>query len=514
MAAAVFNLAGALLVLVLVHLVNNYFAAGVRKVPGPFLAKLTNLFRTYDVSKGANHASLIAYHEKYGDNVRLGPRVVSIRNQADLNQVYSVRNGLPKVSSFYAVQQQLVDGKAKETLFTTLREDFHVRIKRPVANAYSMTVLTDYEPLVDSSINSLFRELDRRFVSRGASVPLFEWFQYYAFDVIGELTCSTPLGFMREGRDIEGIIASLNTAMDYHAIIGQLPWLDRLLKKNPVLSYFKGTTGPVASFARARLQERLVAEQRQGDDSKKGTRQELDFVDKFFRAKEAHPEVVDDGQILSYMITNMFAGSDTTAISLRAVLYHTLKHPHVHAKLLAELDEAHAQGRLSIPVRWKESQQLPYFIAVVTEALRLHPAVGLILERLVPKDGLRLADGTFLPAGTIVGASPWVIHRDRAAFGDDANSFRPERWLQGEGESKEDFEKRFKTMNSANFVFGKGNRTCIGKNISLLEIYKMLPSFFYVYEVSLTEPEKEWRTHNSWFVRQETSDFYIRHRRR
>jgi hypothetical protein len=97
MAAAVFNLAGALLVLVLVHLVNNYFAAGVRKVPGPFLAKLTNLFRTYDVSKGANHASLIAYHEKYGDNVRLGPRVVSIRNQADLNQVYSVRNGLPKV---------------------------------------------------------------------------------------------------------------------------------------------------------------------------------------------------------------------------------------------------------------------------------------------------------------------------------------------------------------------------------------------------------------------------------
>ncbi|KAF9878697.1 hypothetical protein CkaCkLH20_03597 [Colletotrichum karsti] len=484
MAIDILYVACAATILAVIHLVNNYLSTGVTKIPGPFLAGLSNLFRAYNVGKGDNQVSLVALHDKYGDNVRLGPRVVSIRNPADVSKVYSVKNGFPK-SSFYAVQQQLVNGKATQTLFTTLSDAFHARIKRPVANAYSMTTLTDYEPLVDSSIESLFAELDQRYASKGLPVPLFEWFQYYAFDVIGELTCSKPFGFMNEGRDIEGIIASLNTTMDYNAIIGQLPWLDRWLKKNPILSRFTHSTGPVAFFAKARLQERLIAEEtRKWTPSKPGN---LDFVDKFLRARETHSDVVDDAQVLSYMITNMFAGSDTTAISLRAILYYTTRNPRVYAKLMTELDEAHAEGRLSVPVSWKDSQQLPYFAAVVSEALRLHPAVGLILERLVPEGGLRLANGTLLPPGTIVGASPWVVHRDKAVFGQDVDEFRPERWLRAAHESQHEFDDRLKAMNGATFTFGKGHRTCIGKNISLLEIFKVIPSFFLTYKVSARE---------------------------
>lgn len=349
-----------------------------------------------------------------------------------------------------------------------------------------MTNLTDYEPLVDSSINSLFDELDRRYVSHGVAAPLFEWFQYYAFDVIGELTCSTSFGFMREGRDVGNIIKSLNASMDYNAVIGQMPWLDRLLKKNPVFARLNSSTGPVATFPLDKLRERLVAEEQQKFDRKTGNRSALDFVDKFLRAKELHPGVVDDGQVLSYMMTNMFAGSDTTAISLRAILYYTIRHPQVYSELVVELDDAHALGRLSIPVAWKESQQLPYFMAVVSEALRLHPAVGLILERVVPQGGLELCNGTLLPAGTIVGASPWVLHRDKTIFGDDVDKFRPERWLRAETESEGEFERRLKLMNGATFTFGKGHRTCIGNNVSLLEIYKMLPSFFFKFEVFYT----------------------------
>ncbi|KAF5486474.1 Cytochrome P450 monooxygenase vrtE [Colletotrichum fructicola] len=484
MAIAFLQVALAAGCLAFIHLVSNYFAAGIRKVPGPFLAGLSNLYRVYNVSKGNNQASLIALHDELGDNVRLGPRVVSIRNPADIAKVYSVKNGFPK-SGFYAVQQQLVDGKATQTLFTTLSDAFHARIRRPVANAYSMTTLTDYEPLVDSAIVSLLSELEIRYASTGVPVSLFEWFQFYAFDVITELTCGRPFGFMREGRDLEGIIAALNTAMDYNAIVGQVPWLDRWLKKNPIICRFSRSTGPVALFANRRLQERLIAEQNQKPYERQLNGQSLDFVHKFFRAKEAHPDIVNDGQVLSYMITNMFAGSDTTAISLRAILYYTTRSPRVYSKLMAELDEARDEGRLSIPVSWKQSQQLTYLIATVSEALRLHPAVGLILERIVPEGGLELADGTRLPGGTIVGASPWVVHHDKEVFGDDANSFRPERWLQDGNESQEEFDKRFKTMAAATFTFGKGHRTCIGKNISLLEIFKMIPSFFLKFEVCI-----------------------------
>lgn len=191
---------------------------------------------------------------------------------------------------------------------------------------------------------------------------------------------------------------------------------------------------------------------------------------------------MDDRQVLSYTITNVNAGSDTTAISLRAILYYTLKNPRVYSKLCKELDEAKSEGKLSSPVTWKESQELPYLDAVIKEALRLHPAVGMLLERIVPEKGLQLPDGPYLPAGTIVGANPWIVHRTDV-FGDDVDAFIPERWLQGEKESDAEFAARKQKMTRATLTFGAGTRTCIGKNISLLEIYKVIPSLFQTYEV-------------------------------
>ncbi|KAM5343359.1 hypothetical protein ACJ41O_011896 [Fusarium nematophilum] len=325
------------------------------------------------------------------------------------------------MSGFYAVQQQLVNGVAKETLFTTLNESWHARIKRPVANAYSMTTLTDYEPLVDRTIEDLFLQLDQRYCSTGMQCPIFEWLQFYTFDVIGELTCSKSFGFVTDGRDVGGIIDSLNKTMDYNAIIGQLPWLDHWLKKNPIWTQLARPNGAVADFARQRLDERLSAE---CSDSSKDSHSIIDFVDRFFRPKELYPEIVDDGQILSYMITNMFAGSDTTAISLRAIIYYILRHPNTYKRLMRELGDAYVSGKLSVPVKWRESQQLPFFNAVVSEALRLHPAVGLILERLVPEEGLELSSGAVLPPGTIVGASPWVMHRDESVWGGERGRFQ------------------------------------------------------------------------------------------
>lgn len=125
-----------------------------------------------------------------------------------------------------------------------------------------MSTLTDYEPLVDRAILSLFEELDRRYLVPSVSCPLFDWLQYYAFDVIGELTCSEPFGFLQAGQDIDGIIARLNSSMDYNAVIGQVPTLDYLLKKNPIVARLTSRTGPVAKFAHDKLAKRLIDEER------------------------------------------------------------------------------------------------------------------------------------------------------------------------------------------------------------------------------------------------------------
>ena len=87
--------------------------------------------------------------------------------------------------------------------------------------------------------------------------------------------------------------------------------------------------------------------------------------------------------------------------------------------------------------------------------MRLHPGIGMTLERAVPADGFTLEDGRVVPPGTIVGLNPWVVHRDREVFGEDAHRFRPERWLQQKAESEADFQARVKGMRDADLTFSK-----------------------------------------------------------
>ncbi|KAJ5692861.1 Cytochrome P450 [Penicillium macrosclerotiorum] len=494
-----------LLSVLVLHFTRSYFTPGVASIPGPLLAKITNLWRFIDVANGHAEVTLYELHQKHGDYVRLGPRVVSVQNLDALKTIYGINKGYEK-TNFYHVQQQLAKGKPTPTLFTTTDEEFHAAIKRPVSSAYSMSTLTEFEPFVDTTIHTLFRKLDE-FVAEKKVCDIATWLQYYAFDVIGELTFSKPLGFLDHGADVDGIIAALEKMLDYSGKIGQMPWLDYLFIKNPLRQLVQGgSTGAVARFARARLNERL----QESASAKKGPVAPIplrrDFLARFLEAKKEHPHIVNDNQVFSYTVSNMNAGSDTTAISLRAILYYTLKSPRVKSKLFNELSTAYKQKRITMPVSWKQSQEeLPYLDAVIREALRLHPAVGLLLERIVPPSGLQLPDGPFLPAGTIVGANPWIIHR-HAIFGNDVDSFIPERWMQVDGETELEFQVRRQQMLRATFTFGAGPRTCIGKNISLLEIYKLIPSLILNYQIELEHPKREWETTNAWFVRQKHMD--------
>ena len=217
-----------------------------------------------------------------------------------------------------------------------------------------------------------------------------------------------------------------------------------------------------------------------------------DLLSKFIQAKTNHPEFMTDTLVTTMAVSMAFAGSETTAISLSTVFFYLLKNPRCMQILLNELDtnarNGHFKDNKYGVVTYAESQGLPYLDACVKESFRLHPAAGLPLERVVPPQGADIA-GEFVKGGTIVGCSAWVIHRRKEIFGEDVEAFRPERWLVGQGKYVDDDkeremeEKRIKEMVGVMLHFGMGSRTCIGKNISLLEIYKLVPTFLRRFEV-------------------------------
>jgi cytochrome P450 len=110
----------------------------------------------------------------------------------------------------------------------------------------------------------------------------------------------------------------------------------------------------------------------------------------------------------------------------------------------------------------------------------MHPAVGLLLERVTPPQGATIC-GKYVPGGTVVGCNAWVLHQNKEVFGPDADVYRPERWLESEGADP----ARLSRMRQSMFQFGAGSRTCIGRNISLMETYKMIPTFLRKFEVGI-----------------------------
>jgi cytochrome P450 len=65
------------------------------------------------------------------------------------------------------------------------------------------------------------------------------------------------------------------------------------------------------------------------------------------------------------------------------MFYYLCKSPRCYAKLIAEVDDMDKKGDLSNPITFGEASRMPYLQACMKEAMRIHPAVGQMLERVV-----------------------------------------------------------------------------------------------------------------------------------
>lgn len=79
------------------RVVYNAFLHPLRKVPGPFLAGVTELWRTTKYARGQWHQDIIDLHRQYGPVVRVSPNEVSFVDQTALEQLYGHSTGTKKV---------------------------------------------------------------------------------------------------------------------------------------------------------------------------------------------------------------------------------------------------------------------------------------------------------------------------------------------------------------------------------------------------------------------------------
>ncbi|KIX01993.1 uncharacterized protein Z518_07932 [Rhinocladiella mackenziei CBS 650.93] len=487
-------LAGFFLSIWILYLAVSYIRDPLRNIPGPFVARFTRLWYLNEVAGGHFEKTNIQLHRKYGSIVRIAPNYYSIDDTEAIKTIYG--HG----TSFVKGKWYIASGNPKSAepdLFTDLNPETHAVNRRNVASLYSMTSLMGMEPYAVECAQILVKKFTE-FAHSRSPINLQVWLQYYAFDTIALITLSKRFGFLDTGEDNGGMIAALHSYLVYLSRVGVMHEWHRSLMW--ILSFFpSGGMHYMGTFTKEQVEQgqRQKTKSDLENDEAKPTD---DFLTKLLRMHARQPDRFSMTAVYTTCHTNIGAGSDTTSVSLAGIMNCLMRTPSSLSKLREEIDHAIEERGSDDMFSFQEAQKLPYLQACIKEGLRLHPATGLPMVRVVPEGGASIA-GRYFPAKTEVGVNSWVAHANQRIFGPDAGDFRPERWLES--------PERAPEMNKYILTFGAGSRTCIGKNISLLEISILIPELVRKFDFTLVHPEQPLETENVWFVKQKNLDCYV-----
>jgi len=184
-----------------------------------------------------------------------------------------------------------------------------------------------------------------------------------------------------------------------------------------------------------------------------------DLVTTMLRAEQQSDVDLPPNQIRDEILTFLFAGHETTALTLAYAIWYAASNPAVGEQLRSEARTV-LDGD---PPRWEHLDALEYTEQVVREALRIRPPSWAIFRQAKldsPLGGTRISEGDFLLC------PQWTLHRDSRHF-EAPEQFDPDRWID-----------RIPSRMSAYFPFGAGPHACIGGQLAMTEATLVLAALF------------------------------------
>jgi cytochrome P450 len=320
-----------------------------------------------------------------------------------------------------------------------LNPRFHGAQMRQLLHAMQRVTSERFEALADAR-------------TTGATVVMIDLAQDLTLDVILEAVFGATPGLDRAAvrRTLKGVTTALAPSF-FSAPLLRKRW-------NPAWRRFRAARAAFDSMVRARVTERRAA-------ASTGS----DLLGALLDARYEDGAEMDIAEVQDQLFTILFAGHETTAVTLAWAAYWLIREPSVLERLRAELATA-------APSDLEGTQKLPYLDAVCREALRIEPALSDI-ARVCRKP---LALGPFtVPAGELVFVNSSMVMRDETLYPEPLR-FRPERFLE-------------RTYGPSEFIpFGGGQRRCLGAAFAEAELRVAVATLAREWELSLADamPEK------------------------
>ncbi|KAL8868165.1 MAG: hypothetical protein Q9174_005166 [Haloplaca sp. 1 TL-2023] len=205
-----------------------------------------------------------------------------------------------------------------------------------------------------------------------------------------------------------------------------------------------------------------------------------------------------DEELVDQMMTFLAAGHETTASALTWTVYLLCKHPQTQQRLRDEMHSIlpHPSDPTTV-VTSDMIEKLPYLNAVCRESLRLFPPVAVTI-RIAVRD--TIIANQAIPKGTNITIPPWAVNCNTAIWGQDAEEFRPERWLEVQqnsrttedqtfGSSGDGMEAKRRNTNYDFMTFLHGPRSCIGQAFAMGELKCLVAAWVGAFETELEDKD-------------------------
>ncbi|KAF5511195.1 Trichothecene C-15 hydroxylase [Colletotrichum siamense] len=443
--------------------VYNLFFHPLRRFPGPKLWAATPLPAALSVLRGLSHVKILELHKRYGDIVRVGP-----------NELAFAHSDVWKDVCGHLKRDQEENGKdpkygnedLDKSLISASRER-HGPLRRLLSHGFSARAMAEQQPLINTYIDlSWNASVSTERMGRGLSMHRND----LAFgESFGCLRTSASHPWVESFFDSMKIIPAIQAISDlpFFSILAPLYFM-LFIPKNVATQ--RRTS---QQFAEESLKKRLSL----GTDRP-------DFVQAMLKGGKEHTLTPIELRDNSVLLTT--AGSETTATTLAATTYFLATHPEALQKLN---DEVRSAFKSEDEIDVNSVQNLPYMLAVLKEAMRVHPAVAISLPRSTPRSGAQVA-GEHIPGGTTLGIWQYALYHDPTKFL-YPDSFIPERWLDDKR-----FENDAKHMHQP---FSYGPRICLGMNLAYAEMRLILARIIWNFDLELETQSREWAANQKVF---------------
>ncbi|PVI01002.1 benzoate 4-monooxygenase cytochrome P450 [Periconia macrospinosa] len=435
-------------------------------VPGPFLCRFSTLPSFYHACKGDRHVWIWQNHQKFGSAFRAAPNLVLFNSTRAYNDVHGLRANIKRGSFYKAWKRNEND---VQTISSTEPKE-HAKKRKLLNLVFTEQSLKAASPLLISHIDR-WMELLRAVGEEDSWSPprnMSTHVDQLVFDILGDLCFAQKFDTKEPGENKLKHIPHLimrQVAIGYK--LSKSPLFDLIVylqprglntlmeraRKKPIKEY--------NAFIEGSLDARIASH-------KTGTSAREDMIHFLLTAVDPdtnEPAFSNRYHLLSETRLLVLAGTDTTALALSAIFFYLSHNPTVLEKLTAELRTTFTS--INDIMLGSTLSGCKYLRACIDESLRLsHPAPGELPREVLP--GGAVIDGRSFPAGTHVGCSAWAMGRNKSIYGDDAETYQPERWIASSdyGNSVADIAE----MKKAFHPFSIGSMNCTGQNLATLEL--------------------------------------------